>query len=117
MPGRSQWSALVPALAAIATLLGLPTAASGASHSPRFRSCRPSVGYDIRVSGATCARARRVVADSFSNSKLIPGTHGLGFTIDGFRCRVTQMGSETKPIPARYRCERGRVVLTWAYHP
>ena len=110
----------VKALAATATLLALLGAgatASAASNSRRFRSCRPAVGYDIKVSGATCGRARRVVADSFIKSQLIPGTHKLGFTVDGFRCRVTQMGSETKPIPARYRCERGPVVLTWAYHP
>ena len=61
--------------------------------------------------------ARRVVADSFGNGKLIPGTHGLGFIVDRFRCRVTQRGVENKPIPARYRCQRGKVILTWAYHP
>lgn len=97
--------------------MGHLQASRAASSSPRFRSCRPDVGYDIKVSGDTCARARRVVADSFIRSQVIPGTHKLGFTVDGFRCRVTQMGSENKPIPARYRCERGRVVLTWAYHP
>jgi hypothetical protein len=103
--------------ATLLALLCVGTSASAASSRQRFRSCRPDVGFDIKVSGATCARARPVVADSFINSQLIPGTHKLGFIVDGFRCRVTQLGSENKPIPARYRCERGRVVLTWAYHP
>jgi hypothetical protein len=88
-----------------------------ATTSPPFRSCRPDVGFDITVSAAPCRVGRRVVADSFVKTKLIPGTHGLGFTVDGYRCRVTQRGSENKPIPSRYRCQHGHVVVTWAYHP
>lgn len=98
-----------------------PARASDVAHtattSPQFRSCRPDVGFDIKVSGARCGVARRVVADSFVKTHLVPGTHGLGFIVDGYRCRVTQRGSENKPIPSRYRCHRGNVVLTWAYHP
>lgn len=106
-------------LAAVATMVVLLAVAgvAEASGSRRFRSCRPSVGTDIKVSGAKCKLARRVVADSFVKSKPIPGTQQRGFTVDGFRCRVTQMGVENKPIPARYRCQRRRVVITWAYHP
>lgn len=92
-------------------------AARTATASPHVRSCRRDVGFDITVSAAPCRVARHVVADSFVKSKLIPGTHGLGFTVDGYRCRVTQMGSENKPIPARYRCQRGHEIVTWAYHP
>ena len=105
------------AMAMSLVVLAVGNAASAASSSRHLRSCRPSVGTDIRASGATCGLARHVVADSFIKSKLISGTHGLGFTVDGFRCRVTRRGSESKPIPARYRCQRGQVVITWAYHP
>lgn len=108
---------LVAALAGVTLLLGYVTTADAQSRRARFRSCRPSVGFDIKVSGASCRLARRVVADSFVKETLIPGTHGLGFIVDRFRCRVTQLGVENKPIPARYRCRRANVILTWAYHP
>jgi hypothetical protein len=108
---------LLAVLAGLMSLSVLGNAAGARTTSLRFRPCRPSIGFDIKVSGAGCRLARRVVADSFEKSKLIPGTHKRGFTVDRFRCRVTQIGVENKPIPARYRCHRGRVILTWAYHP
>jgi hypothetical protein len=110
---------LFASLACLVSLFVVGNLASASARTARFRSCRPDVGFDIRVSGAGCTVARQVVAESFIKSTPIRGKHGriIGFIVEGWRCRVTQGGSENRPIPARYRCQHGHAVLTWAYHP
>lgn len=80
------------------------------------RACPDSrYGYThIKITNGSCTTALRVVS---MRTKVIPGTNNMGFTLGPFKCRVTQNGSENTPKPAKYRCELGRVVLTYAYHP